>query len=47
MGDRSEMTDFDELDEEHRATYAAFLTLLKWSLVLVAVALVGLAVFTI
>ncbi len=41
------MTEFDRLDEENRATYAIFLNLLKWSLVLIALVLIGLAVFTI
>lgn len=41
------MTEFDKLDEENRATYGVFLNLLKWSTVLIAVVLIGLAVFTI
>jgi hypothetical protein len=41
------MTEFDKIDEENRATYAVFLNLLKWSLVLIAIVLIGLAIFTI
>jgi hypothetical protein len=41
------MTEFEKIDEENRSTYTVFLNLLKWSLVLIVIVLIGLAIFTI
>jgi hypothetical protein len=41
------MTELEKVDEENRNSYGIFLNLLKWSLVLVVIVLIGLAIFTI